>query len=376
MSIEKITAALDELRDEYQQPHDNPWIVAYSAGKDSTLLLQLVVEMLLRLAPSDRKRRVYVVSNDTGVESPLLSTHQLRSLERIGRACEALRIPVTVHLTKPDPKETFWVCLIGKGYKAPSRTFRWCTDRMKIEPTSLFIKDHVSAAGQVILLLGVRSAESSKRAESIARHGTSRLNPHSDLAGCMVFRPIKDFTTEEVWQILLQRPPPWGGSHRELVTLYRNASAGECPLVIDRAQAPSCGTSSSRFGCWTCTVVDKDRSGEAIAENGFEQYEPLLAFRDWLSTLSEQSDLRQLERRNGEIRFMDNGKRMMGPFTLDARQMILDRLLDTQKAAGMVLISEEEIQTIKRIWVSDLLATVSRNARGEIKVVGPGRQSK
>ena len=41
-----------------------------------------------------------------------------------------------------------------------------------------------------------------------------------------------DFTIDEVWELLMQRPPPWGGSHRDLITLYRNAQGGECPLVI------------------------------------------------------------------------------------------------------------------------------------------------
>ena len=64
----------------------------------------------------------------------------------------------------------------------------------------------------------------------------TRLNPHDDMKGCMVFRPIMDMTTDDVWLLLLQRTPPWGGSHRELVTLYRNAQGGECPLVMDKSQ--------------------------------------------------------------------------------------------------------------------------------------------
>ena len=47
--------------------------------------------------------------------------------------------------------------------------------------------------------------------------------------------------------------------------MYRNANAGECPLVVDET-TPSCG--NSRFGCWTCTVVSKDRSMEAMIDNG------------------------------------------------------------------------------------------------------------
>ncbi|MBL8235063.1 MAG: hypothetical protein JNL98_41560, partial [Bryobacterales bacterium] len=93
-----------------------------------------------------------------------------------------------------------------------------------------------------------------------AQRGPTRIHPSVTLDPPQGRTRHIDFTTDEVWQILLQRQPPWGGSHRDLITLYRNASGGECPLVIDKDQAPSCGTGSSRFGCWTCTVVEKDRS--------------------------------------------------------------------------------------------------------------------
>lgn len=245
---DKLAQTLAELKDEYLAGHHMSWILAYSAGKDSTLLAHLVVEMLLSLPPSARKRHIYLVGNDTLVESPLLATHQRASMAKIERAAESLRIPVSCHITTPAPDQTFWVNVIGRGYRPPTRTFRWCTDRMKIAPTSNFVKKQVSESGRVVLLIGVRSAESQARAASVAKHGSERLNPHSDMKGCMVFRPIKDWTTDEVWETLLQRPAPWGGRHRELVTLYRNAQAGECPLVVDRDQAPSCGTNSSRSG--------------------------------------------------------------------------------------------------------------------------------
>ena len=277
-TLDRLHAAQRDIRGEYLAPHPDPWIVGYSGGKDSTLVLQLVLEMLLDLAPSDRTRPVHVLCNDTLVESPILTAYIDRMLARLRAAAEDLHLPVTVVKTTPDPDHTFWVNLIGRGYPAPTRMFRWCTDRMKIAPTSSYIRREVAASGEVVLLLGVRRGESANRARSANQHRNrdgSRLNPHDDLKGCMVFRPIMELTTDDVWQLLLQRSPPWGGSHRELVTLYRNAQGGECPLVIDKSTAPSCGTASSRFGCWTCTVVEKDRSMEAMIDAGHDHLEPL-----------------------------------------------------------------------------------------------------
>jgi len=368
-AAERVRIAKADLRDEYLEPsHTFPWIVGYSGGKDSTLLLQLVMEMVLELAPSDQRRPLHVVCNDTRVESPVVAEYVDRMLTRLTRAAESLRLPLTVAKTQPEAEQTFWVRLIGKGYPAPNRSFRWCTDRMKIQPTSNYIRKQVAANGEVILLLGVRRDESATRSGSIGRYENTirdRLNPHSDLKGCLVYRPIVDFTIEEVWSLLMQRPPPWGGSHRDLITLYRNAQGGECPLVIDKSQAPSCGTSSSRFGCWTCTVVEKDRSMEGFIESGAEHLAPLLDFRDWLAETRNDPQRRTLERRDGSVTFMkkkDNEKEkaILGPYTMDARREILERLLALQREVNLPLISEEEVFLIKRIWAEDTITGVQR----------------
>lgn len=365
--VSKLIASQRDMREEYLAEHRFPWIVGYSGGKDSTLVLQLVFEMLLDLAPGDRTRDVHVLCNDTLVESPVLMKYVDSMLLRLERAAASLHLPIRVIKTTPDTDQTFWVNLIGRGYPAPTRMFRWCTDRMKIAPTSTYIRNAVSEKGEVILLLGVRKAESVNRANTIERHKNiagTRLNPHDDLTGCLVFRPIVDFTTDEVWTLLLQRNPPWGGTHRELITLYKNAQGGECPLVIDKSQAPSCGTSSSRFGCWTCTVVEKDRSMEGFIDAGHEDMQPLMDFRDWLAVFRNERSKRMVERRDGRVVFMSDGVTpVAGPFTVEARQEILERLLDTQATVGTPLITMEEIARIKQLWAEDAVGHARKSLR-------------
>jgi len=357
----KIAAARADLLEEYSAEHDIPWIIGFSGGKDSTLMAQLVFEMILDLPPRRRTRQVHIVANDTLVEAPLVAQHLDLMLDRIRGASEALRLPVTVVKTMPKIDQTFWVNLIGRGYPSPSRTFRWCTDRMKIQPTSHYIRSQVAENGQVILLLGVRREESSTRAVSVNRYSNGeRLNSHNDLMGCMVYRPIVDFTTDDVWQTLLQRRPPWGGSHRDLVTLYRNGQGGECPLVLDKNDAPSCGTSSSRFGCWTCTVVVKDRSMEGFIEAGHAHLEPLMDLRDWLAEIRSDPTKRTAHRRTGKVTHLADGSLIPGPFTLTARREILERLLNTQAKVGERLITEAEIDEINRIWADDAARGLSQ----------------
>ena len=344
-----------EFLDEYRQSHSAPWIIGYSGGKDSTLVAHLAFEMLMELPPSERVRPVHVVGNDTLVESPLVVRHLAESLREIGEAAAAFGLPVMTKITRPAFDQSFWVNLIGRGYPSPNRSFRWCTDRMKIQPTSRYIRNHVDQAGKVILLLGVRRSESATRSGTVSRYDNGeRLHRHSDLVGCMVFRPIVELSTDDVWEFLAETPPPWGGSYDKLVKLYRDAGGGECPVVTQKSDVPSCGTTSSRFGCWTCTVVDKDRSLEGFVESGFKEFGPLLDFRDWLAMIRRDPDRRQARRRNGHITTNEDGELIPGPFTLQARAEILEELRKVEAVTGQQLVSEEEVDLIHWIWADEI----------------------
>lgn len=349
---------VEEIRKEYLSESNNyPWIIGFSGGKDSTVLTHAVFEALLSVSPSRRTREVHVVSNDTLVESPLVIAHLAKTQHAIRMASVSWGLPVTVITTRPAPDKTFWVLLIGKGYPSPNRTMRWCTDRLKIQPTSQYILDRVCVKGAAIVLLGVRLDESESRRANIKKWknlAESNLAPHSELPGAYVYRPIVRLTTDDVWEILGRFSPPWGGSHHDLIQLYRDAEGGECPVVLSKAEAPGCGTSSSRFGCWTCTVVEKDKSLQGFVDSGKLQYRHLIEFRDWLKEVRNNPELRSVERRNGRVQFDAAGRHIPGPFTIQARQMILDRLLKTQEIYGGELISVEEIDLIKAVWAQEL----------------------
>lgn len=344
---QKLKAVRRDLRDEYLAQHDHPWVIGFSGGKDSTLLLHLVLDALRTIAPDERRRLVFVVSNNTLVESPVFQGFVDKLLTRLEESLEGLNVPLQVVRTHPVPEESFWVNLLGKGYPAPNRTFRWCTDRMKIRPTSRFIREIVADSGEAILLLGVRRAESSTRAGNIKRHEDNaggRLSPHPDHPGVSIFSPIKELTNDEVWITLMNGRPPWGGTYAELVRLYQDGST-ECPFVMNTGDAPSCGSSSARFGCWTCTVVDKDKSLAAMIDAGHDHLEPLAAFRDRIRQVSGSPDHRSKVRRNGQPG--------LGPLTLDARRMLLDELLALQAETGQPLITDHEVRLIREQWEKD-----------------------
>lgn len=355
--FEKIRSV---LLNEYQQDHDYPWVVGFSGGKDSTLVAHLVFDTLLAVPPDLRTRKVHVISNDTLVESPLVIQHAVNSLEEIEVAAKAFGLPVTTHMTQPETNQSFWVNLIGRGYPSPNQSFRWCTDRMKIQPTNRYIRTCIDSSGKVILLLGVRRSESAARSKSVARYDRgSRLNLHGDLTDCLVFRPIVELSTDEVWEFLSCNPPPWGGTYDDLIKLYRNAGGGECPVVTQKSDVPSCGTNSSRFGCWTCTVVNKDRSLAGFVDAGFDEFTPLMDFRDWLVSIRNDPKKRQVRRRNGHVTITSRGTFIPGPFTIKARMEIMEKLQALQNETKRALISEAEIEAIRKIWAEDAIQQTS-----------------
>ena len=355
------------LRTEYRKRHRYPWIIAYSGGKDSTLLLQLVWEVVAALPGDERKRRVLVVGNDTLVESPLVIQHLRDSLRMIDRAADGARLPIETHITEPCIDQTFWVNVIGRGYIPPTRNFRWCTDRMKILPTNRLLERITRNSKGTVLLVGTRRAESQNRRRAMDRRKVSadRMNRHGGVDGCRMFAPLADLDDDDVWMTLIQRKPPWGGTHRRLITLYRNAGGGECPLVTAKEQAPSCGSSSPRFGCWTCTVVKKDRSLRGLIDSGYaeaERMEALFDFREWLLELREDDSNRLPVRRNGNAKRRDDGSPVLGPFKLEVRKEILGRLRDLEKQVGEVLILPVEVECIEDVWWRDEIREDARPA--------------
>jgi DNA sulfur modification protein DndC len=346
------------VKDEYlSEAQHYPWIVGFSGGKDSSLVAHAVFEALQAIPPSARARPVHIVSNDTLVESPFVMAHLNKVTRQIEQAANDMGLPIVVRRTRPDLDKTFWVLLIGKGYPSPNSQMRWCTDRLKIQPTSTYIRENISQHGAAIVVLGVRRTESIRRMMTVDKYENMRgsnLNEHNSISGALIFRPIVDLSTDDVWEILGTFPTPWGGTHKDLFQLYRDAEGGECPVVLSKDEAPGCGTKNSRFGCWTCTVVEKDKSLQGYIDAGHDGYQPLLDFRDNLVAYRRNQSMRSAIRRNGRLTFDATGKHIPGPFTIQARQEILAELLRVQAKFGSPLISDDEINLIHKIWATEL----------------------
>jgi DNA sulfur modification protein DndC len=376
-----VTKLITQIQDLYRAD-DIPWIVGYSGGKDSTSVLSLVWLALQHLDAEERHKFVHVISTDTLVENPVVAAWVTNSLETMRESAIAQGLPVTPHRLVPDVKDTFWVNLIGRGYPAPRHKFRWCTERLKIRPSNTFIKNMVKASGETIVVLGTRRAESASRGARMERLSKQRvrdlLSPNVSLPNSLVYSPIEDWTNDDVWLYLMQVENPWGYDNRMLLNMYRGASAdNECPLVVD-STTPSCG--DSRFGCWVCTLVEKDKSMSAMIQNDQEKewMKPLLELRNELD-IADDRHLRDFRRIDGRVQLFHDGT-IPGPYTKSSRENWLLKLLSAQTwvrnngpddVRRIELITMEELHEIRRIWlvekkeIEDSLPALFKLATGD-----------
>lgn len=381
----------DDIFAEIQEVYlgDNrPWILGFSGGKDSTCMVQLIWNALSRLPAEKLHKDIFIISSDTLVESPKVVEQITNTLDMMEKAAKKSHLPISTNLVQPVIEDTFWVCLLGKGFPAPSNLFRWCTERLKIRNADRFIQEKVSEYGEAIVVLGTRKDESGSRQQLMNLYAIegSLLSRHSKFAQTYVYTPLGDFTAQDVWDYLLQNNNPWGGNNRDLAAMYQKANASECPLVVD-SSTPSCG--NSRFGCWTCTVVDKDSSLQHTIENDEEWMEPLLELREELKETQDpakRKEVRSLKRRTGQMKLIEDSRKkgfdekireskmeldakgengsedpysklVPGPYTLEFCQEFLGKLLKAQKQVQrdgpdphIRLIQDGEIHEIQRLW--------------------------
>ena len=151
---------LEELIEEIKYVYksdDRPWVIGYSGGKDSTTVVELVYKMLLGLDPDDRHKNVYIVSSDTLIENPLIKIYLSKMNDLLGQAADRDGLPIKSAMVTPPPNNSFWANVIGRGFPTPrmNGTFRWCTDRLKINPSGEYIQRVIDEEGKEVSKQGM-----------------------------------------------------------------------------------------------------------------------------------------------------------------------------------------------------------------------------
>lgn len=332
-----ISDALERCTRALKAAGRRPWVIGYSGGKDSTATLKMFLHSARQADLYDA--HIVVIYCDTGVENPELDLFAKHTLARMAIELPKVFPNSKVEILKAPVNERFFVRVIGRGYAPPSNRFRWCTKGLRILPVQRYLK---ATAIDAAVVLGLRYGESAQRDRSLHSAGAEgvwqrqREGSQRDL-----FLPIFDLGLEEVWSVAQGLPFPYAINALALEELYRGAS-DECPMVKSPL-APPCA--SGRFGCWTCTVVRRDRSTENLVRQGMTWLEPYLEFRNWLQEIRADAKIRWPVRRNGAAG--------PGPFTLKGRRLLLRKLELLETEVDRELVSDAELLRIQELWEMD-----------------------
>lgn len=282
-----------------------------SGGKDSTVVVMLLIEAVRRAAAEGIRVPHYVCSAITGVDNPSMENHLFAIHDEIRAHCADHDLPIEVKTVYPSLASSFVVSTVGRGTlprfpeNASSRT---CSIDYKVAPAQRLARELerevIQQTGQeIISLIGTRFDESASRSERMTARRESATVPSRDSGGRLVLSLIADWTLTDVWdalELLLQpEESPYLSaispeSVSRLFTLYKDGNSGVCGVVLgDQGNKQICG---ARFGCWTCTLTgEKDRSMESqLTEPKYQYMRPLNDFRNLLMATQFDLDRREL----------------------------------------------------------------------------------
>ncbi len=336
------------------------WLVGFSGGKDSSVVVDLVVGFLREGCPGSLRGscpEVLVVYSDTLLEPPPLRGYARGVIDALNRLASREGIPLTAVAAEPAPGEDL-AGMIARGYTPPSNRFRWCTKRWKLRPARRALLDWLGRRpkpGELAVITGVRAEESTLRATR-AKQGSPSRGPGRGSRSCPVgscfrvpwgegYAPLIHWTANDVWEYIESRNPAWGLPRWSVLRkIYSAAGSME----------------SLRMGCWACTLVKKDRAWPALTKARLLPEGSVEALKAWVSLWLHMARVEPEKYREKGGRY---GYAKLKP---EARVQLLESLLEVSKgAAGEILEPlkariEEALEALKRSKVEAKLMAASR----------------
>lgn len=352
---------------------DRPFSVAYSGGKDSTVTMDIVLKSLLLYKHIYKNsealtKKTYVIFSDTLLEMDPVIEGILNSINQIEIFAQTHQLNLDVRRVSPITKNTLFSLLIGKGYMVPRTDNRYCTDRMKILPQKKAIVSILNETKKgFIAITGQRRDESidrEKRMKQLTVDGSFKKHEYKD---CNLYAPLEHWNSNEIWTHIYNHKLSWVDANT-LGRVYAEAAndGDECRSLFEgfeTGSTPGCGK-SARYGCWVCTLFDKDKTLNNLGEH-YDYLKVMEEFRNWLvqfrqATWDDNRDVFIHGKHKMKLYDRNNhrkGMKIPGGYNLHFRKQILIRLLETERKVisqrGKPLISDEELAYIQECWVED-----------------------
>jgi 3'-phosphoadenosine 5'-phosphosulfate sulfotransferase (PAPS reductase)/FAD synthetase len=271
-------------------------LCAFSGGKDSSVMANLMIETLLEMKNAgelDRLSgdgpRLVVTHSDTRLENPVVNQFALSECRKMQAFFEAHDLPARVDIIQPGMSNNYLVGLIGGRLVAtlPGMSSN-CSLMMKVRPITSHKQAIFKAFGkdEVFTAVATRRDESSARSGNMEERGDSELAPVLNAQGQYIWSPVADFTLDDVFMHIAEVRNGIGQTYSdftELIEHYRDLNSGECMVNVYAAGNPSSSGCGGRSGCHVCLKLSRDHSLEnMIKEDRFAWMKPLSDFRNYI----------------------------------------------------------------------------------------------
>ncbi|AOG60391.1 DNA sulfur modification protein DndC [Spiroplasma helicoides] len=361
-----VEESIDKIKEIYLLNED-PFLIGFSGGKDSTLTLDLVLNSLEEIYQENPKKitkPTYIISSDTLIENPFV-VKRIDELEDFIRSGKVDHLKINFIRAQPDINESFWTLIIGRGYPLPLNRFRWCTRHLKIKPMELASYEIQAKHKNIVNVLGIRRSESNirrKKMEVSETEDQSFLFKNFEEERNIIFAPIQKFDIKELWDYMLSKEKSyWNSNFKILYQMYQDSSK-ECVTSFDMSvvanKADSCG--NSRWGCWVCPLSNNIWIDNMFF-NGILDLEEVVSFR---KTLLYERDLlenryigKHIRSRSGKIslgirglqklKFDEITNTFYRPAKGNSRERI-DVVINNQLVNDYQIIEENQIKEISK----------------------------
>ena len=161
--------------------------VAYSAGKDSSLVVYLAIRALQELVSEGKSvPTLHLMQSDTGYEAPNVHNYAQGEIKKIREFAETNDLPVKVWIAKPNLSNDYFVQMIGgRTIASVPGTSRKCQQMLKANPLQKINRDIISyiksetneKKPRLCVLIGTRRDESAHRNNAMSKRKENALFP-------------------------------------------------------------------------------------------------------------------------------------------------------------------------------------------------------
>ncbi len=249
-----------------------PVVVAFSGGKDSSVVAALTLHAALQAKDAGASPFVVVTTGSTEVENPEIALLYRAELAKMRRFGEKHGINVQVAIARPHILSTFQMkVLTGRGLPSFPNGSSDCSVDLKVTPQTRLRKQLFKALVDggmptPCTLVGTRLDESEVRAARMKARQDRPDVPVRNKDGELVMTPLRDWTTDDVWEAIALYGAgvyPSYSDFEQTKQIYAHAAGTSCSVVADaiyeggkKRRQGKCG---ARTGCWSC-VATEDKS--------------------------------------------------------------------------------------------------------------------